>query len=214
MAQNHFHTLTQANLVNVGTQFNTAIVATPANYGLSALQAASFTPLLTAYNTAISNYNAAKAAQAAAMQAKVSARAALTALLADFAKVAYAYPGITNEHLADAGLAIYKTPGTVTPQTPTQLLAEPYATGDVDLSWNRNGNPYGVTFAIETKGEAGAWTMVTATDAARHTLTGFTPGVAAWFRVVAINNGVTSTPSLEVSVYHDGGGQQVQLQAA
>lgn len=213
MASNNFHTLSQAATVALSQVFGGAVNGAPTSYGLTAIQAGTVTTTAAAYNTAITNFNTAKADLAAAAQAKAAAKQNLVNLIAEFAKIAYAYPNITDQLLADAGLAIYKTPGTITPQTPTSLVANPFATGDVELTWNRNGNPYGVSFGIETKGETGDWEMIMVTDATKFTVTGFTPGTAAWFRIVAINRGIRSTPSLEVSIYHDGG-QQLQLQAA
>lgn len=212
-ASNNFHTLPQTSLVALAQVFGGAVNGAPTSYGLTAIQAGTVTTTAAAYNTAITNYNDAKAAFRAASQAKAAAKLVLVDLIAEFAKIAYAYPNITDQLIADAGLAIYKTPATITPKTPTQLVADPFATGDVDLSWNRSGNPYGVAFGIETRGETGEWALLTVTDATKFTVTGFTPGTAAWFRIVAINRGIRSTPSLEVAIYHDGN-QQVQLQAA
>lgn len=203
MAQNNLKSLSQAATVAVSTQASTAISAAPTSYGLTPLQATALAALLTAYNTNIAAWDAAEAALRSATQAKALAKASLTSNLADLAKIIYAFPGITDTLIAAAGLAIYATPGTVTPVTPTDLIANPKPTGAVALKWNRSGNPYGVTFAIEAKPEGGTYSVVAVTDASKFTLSGYTPGVATWFRVVAINRGLRSDPSLEVSIYHD-----------
>lgn len=205
MASNNFKTLSQAATVTLATKLSAALTANPTSYGLTGPDALNLAGKLTAYTAAISTANSATAAARAAIQAKETAKANLVNLIAVDAKIIYAFPAITNALLAAAGLAIPAVPGTVTPQVPTNLVATPSPDGNVRLTWNRSGNPYGVTFAIETKTEGGTYSIIAVTDAAKLTLAGFTPGVAAWFRVFAVNRGISSAPSLEVSIYHVGG---------
>jgi hypothetical protein len=57
----------------------------------------------------------------------------------------YATPGVTDAMVAAAGFQPRDTvPTPIVPQEPTSLVATPNANGTVFLSWNRNGNPYGV----------------------------------------------------------------------
>jgi hypothetical protein len=213
MASNNFKTLSQTDALAVANQFSAAITANPTTYGLTAANATAFAEDLTKYNNAISASDLANAAAKSATQDKSDAKFDLMDSLASFAKIAYAHPGITSGDLAAAGLAIPATPGATVPQTPTSLVASPSADGDVLLTWNRSGNRYGVSFAVQVRGETGDWSVVAVVTAAKARLSGFTPGVAKWFRVVAVNKGVESTPSLEVSVYHDSAPAELSLAA-
>ncbi|MEX2244327.1 MAG: fibronectin type III domain-containing protein [Fimbriimonadaceae bacterium] len=97
------------------------------------------------------------------------------------------------------------TPTKHFPVQPTSLLAQPDASGTVQLSWDGSGNFYPTTFVIEGSSDGSTWALQGTATANKLTLTGYTPGQTFWFRVSATHNGQTSIPSESEAIWGTGG---------
>jgi hypothetical protein len=118
------------------------------------------------------------------------------------AKSIYGDATLTDALIAATGLAVHDHgPSPVVPQEPTELAAAAFSNGTVDLRWERNGNPYGVVFVVETSPDGANWKFVTSTKRRRLTLTEFQPGTLAWFRVRATTAAQQSVWSASASIY-------------
>lgn len=215
MAANNVKGLTQAKLVALGKQVKTAANSTPTAYGLTTLQITALGDLLTEVDAKIAADVNAHAAAKAATTDKVESLGVLANTLCEFAKIIYAHPGITDTQIETAGFAIPQKPAKRTPKEPTNLNAVPTPSGDVNLSWKRNGNTKGIMFTVEQAPEMdGPWSNVVTTTASKVTLKGYTPGVSKFFRVTASTRGLFSTPSLAAVIYANGSqGAELKLAA-
>jgi hypothetical protein len=124
-----------------------------------------------------------------------------------------------NQAVPDSVLESLLLPPHVTPPThsaptqPTNLTLSVNSVGDVTLGWNRNGNPSGTIFNIETaEVSEGPWTTFDMTTKTKLAYQG-TPGTPVWFRVSAKRNGNTSSFSLPISLWANGGGTSIKLAA-
>jgi hypothetical protein len=215
MPRNQYFDYTDPQLVdfiaNAATVFNGE--GDPSAYGLTNGQVTALQNSGTALNTKVNDAVAAEAAFRAAIQAKLTARETALDNVSLCAGLMYATPGVTNEMVAAAGFQprdVVPTP--IFPVEVTSLVATPYANGTVKLEWNRNGNPYGVEFVIETSADGSSWSQHAVTKRKSLTLQGFTPGVTKWFRIRATNRGLYSAPSTSTVIY--GGGEGVELSIA
>lgn len=188
-------------VLNRGQKMGTAFTGSPASYGLTVLQATIFTGAVTTLQEKVADLADAEAAYHAAVQAKNAAMDAVTTSMVQLAAIVYATPTITDEQLADAGLAIRSKPGKITPTTPLALTAVPNTDGTVALKWKRNGNPQGVMFTISVSDDSETWSNIAVTQAARFTLAGYKAGVQKYFCVTATTRGVNSPASLPVIIY-------------
>lgn len=213
MAENTYSKLSDAQLVTFIAQAGAAFTPTPANYGLTAAQVTALTTAGTDLDTSITAATAAEAAFRSAIQDKNTKREAALSNVQLCAGLMYATPNIKASTIAAAGFQPHDTsPTPILPQEPTALVAFPNANGTTFLSWERNGNPYGVEFVIETSPDGAAWTQSAVTKKKSYTMDNCPPGVAKWFRVKATNRGLTSVASTAVAIYDSG--ETVQLQIA
>ncbi len=211
MGQNNWQKRNDADLAQAAHQAYTTISANLLAYGASNTLATALDTAVTGFDGSITNATAARAASLAATQAKAADKATVVDALNAIGAVIYNNPTVSPEMLVAAGYAVHDTSGTkVVPQEPTGLLATPYANSTVELEWNRNGNPGSVTFLIETSTDNLNWTILLTTTKARLTVSGFTPGAQAWFRVSATANGIVSLPS-NTAVIYPSGGQQLKV---
>ncbi len=215
MARNMYDQLPDPQLADFIAQAVGAFSAgDPALYGLTPAKVTALQNAGTALGSAITAAIATEAAFRADIQAKENARQTALDNVSLCAGLMYATPGVTDEMVAAAGFQPRDTEKTpIVPQEPTGLFATPNANGTVFLGWTRNGNPYGVDFVIEVSADGSSWAQQTVTKKKSVTLEGFAPGVAKWFRVKAVNRGLTSVPSLPVSIYAPGGEAQLQIAA-
>jgi hypothetical protein len=183
--------------------------------GLTAGDITTLTTVQGTYGTAYSAMVTARAAAKGATSTKNTAHSALIADLRSLARRIYAIPGIDPALIADLGLPVHsgtRTP--VVPSAPSSLVALAQANGDVQLKWNRSGNPRGVVFWLEEKTETGDWTLFGTTLKRTHVQSGQTPGETKYYRVRASSaNGAVSAPS-NVAVVYASGGASVPLYIA
>ncbi|MEQ1823433.1 MAG: fibronectin type III domain-containing protein [Fimbriimonadaceae bacterium] len=204
MAKNTFDKLNPSDLKTLSMQVVTAISLSPTTWGATATQVTNLTAKNTTLGTTITNAEATRVAAKAATQAQSAAVAAVVADLMLIAKQMYAKAGLTPEQIQSTGLAVHDSgKSTVNPLQVIKFTATPYADGQVEFSWKRNGNPYGVQFFIEASVDGGAWQQVYATKKQKIKLQGFTPGVPVIFRVVTANRNELSAPSLTASIYEE-----------
>lgn len=179
------------------------VAASPADFGLSPAQAASMSVAASEFAVAIAELEAARAQLEVALAQKREAREATLSALSSGLNLMYATPGVQTE--AIVSLSLSPRPSRhrrVTPQTPKGVVVKPFANGTATLAWERNGNPQGVVFLIESASEdAPNWTQIAVTTKTRITLEGVTPGVPRAFRVRATKNGDTSLPTFASWVY-------------
>lgn len=126
-------------------------------------------------------------------------------LTAEFTKRIYAKQTVTNAMLKAAGLSERNPPVKRSATTPTDLVATPFANGDVELKWKRNGNPPNAVFTVEVRGSTGGWTALGNFTTTRIKLNGFAPGQEKFFRVTSTRNEQVSGPSNEALIYPSGG---------
>ena len=202
MAENIYHRCSYPQLATLGEQVSTVVTATPATYGCTPAQATALSDAVAALVSAISNQEAARSAYRASTEAKINARLATIAALADVAGEIYATDTLTSEQIAATGLAVHNN--LPTPSMPSEVLdvvAFPSANGNVKLSWDRNGNLTGTTFIIEYTTDMSSWNYAGTTTRSKITLGGYAPGVTTTFRVTAVRNETAATPSLPVTIY-------------
>ena len=82
----------------------------------------------------------------------------------------------------------------------------------MNLSWNRNGNPYSVSFVVESSADGTNWSTAAYTGKRTAMLEGYAPGVKTYFRVRATHRNVASLPSNTFAIYDTG--ESVELQIA
>lgn len=214
MARNNFASRSDPALLQVANQAYTTINDDPIGYAVQSGQLTALDSGRTALQTSIDGVTTAKAALAAAVQAKNAARETTLNALGSIGATIYNAPGVTNEMLAAAGYAIHdSTRSPVLPVSVSNVVAVPNSNGTVLLKWSRNGNPYGVQFAVEVRTADGAWEWVSSPTRTRITLTGMTPGVTRYCRVIAFKNGIYAIPSEPVVVYPPEGEEALAIAA-
>ena len=190
----------------------TVISASAGAYGVSIGQAGALSSAVTAFGDGLAEVERKKEQYRAAVEAKAGLREDLLEAMRVIAGVVYNNPAVTAEMIATTGMAVHRSKQhVILPHPPVDLIAQPDADGSVLLKWTLGANRVGADYMIETRSETGEWRLVTATRAKRIKLTGFAPGVPAWFRVYARRRGIDSEPCLPVGIYGVGvsGGLQV-----
>jgi hypothetical protein len=206
--------LSDAELQSLANQMDAVLTTSAASYGVSGAQATTFNGASSDFGVALVDVTAKKAALASSVQAKDTDRGELLDNISLIANIVYNNPAVTPAMIAALGLAPRSTTRTLhQPKTPENLLATPYASGNVLLKWSRGENVYGAVYVIEAKGETGDWEQVWSTTKTRVTLTDYTPGVPMWFRIRATRNNQISTPSNESPIYHAGSSMSLSLAA-
>ena len=175
---------------------------------------------ITALSTGASQFSAAAKETAAAYDAY---RAALQVREKNFKVIAglvrgynreWQNTGVPKSIIAELGLPVHDSnPSFSTPTTPQSLSATALTTGEVKLKWKRNGNIAGTQFVVETSSDAVTWTFETVCTSSKVTLTGYTPGTPAYFRVYAKRRTEVSAPSTTAVVYAGGGETSLQIAA-
>jgi hypothetical protein len=142
--------------------FLTIANANLAALGLVAGDLTGLTADKTSFDTQITAEATAKATQKATTQAKKTARAAAATKARIVVKKIQANPTVSNALKAQLQITVPgNNPSPSGPIAPTGLTVETLATGIKKLSWNRNNNPQGVIFLIETNSiPPTAWNLV------------------------------------------------------
>ncbi|MEQ1932781.1 MAG: fibronectin type III domain-containing protein [Fimbriimonadaceae bacterium] len=204
MAQNTFNKSNPNDLKTLAAQVISTMTLSPTTWGATATQITNLGTKNATLGTTITNAEATRVAAKTATQAQTAAVDAVVADLMVIARQMYAKAGLTSEQIQATGLAVHDaSKSVVTPLQVSNFTATPFADGQVEFAWNRNGNPYGVQFFIEASVDGGAWTQVYATKRKKLKLQGFTPGVPVIFRVVTANRNELSAPSLTASIYEE-----------
>jgi len=184
----NFLTVANANLVTLG------------------LIAGDVTPVSTEKSTfdAAITSNIAKQAEAkAATQKKSTVKTSLNSKIRVLVRKIQANPAVPPELKAQLGINVGDAiPSSIMPQQPLDLMANPSASGVNKLQWNRNGNPFGTVFIIETQDKATSpWAFAGTTTKATFDHNGQIPGRTLFYRVIAQRNDTLSQPSEVVVVY-------------
>lgn len=204
---NSFRSLSDQALNTFASQFYTVLNGAAATYSLSPGDLSAIQAAMTGMSTAVTDQTAKEALFRAAVQTKKTNREILLDIVSMYAKKFYANTAIDNTELAAIGLSPRDTERTpVIPQTPQALVATPRVDGSVKLAWQRNGNPYGVTFVVEARaGGEGDWNSVKLTNRSSVVLQNYTPGAFVEFRVFATKGNLQSTASNVAVIYGEGG---------
>lgn len=194
--------MSDAELQTLAVQMDSILKSGYAPYGVTVGQSGALEAAKDGFGADLADVAAKKAAFRAAVEGKMAQRTSLTEVISTISAVIYNNPAVTPEMIAALGLQPRATSrAKQTPKTPLELLATPFANGDVKLVWKRGENSYGAVYVIETKIGSGAWTQVFSTTKTRTTLEGFTPGTAVWFRIRATRNGLWSSASNDAPIY-------------
>lgn len=119
--------------------------------GLVALDITNVTTKKTDYTTKLNSAIAKQAESKAATEAKNISKSGLVDNIRVLARQIKARPGVPENIKAQLGLNVPDpTPTTSNPMPPKDLLAEIAAAGLCNLKWNRNANPQGTIFLIES----------------------------------------------------------------
>lgn len=189
-------------------QFWAANFLTVANANLAALglvadDLKNVTTDKTSFDTAVTNNKAKQAEAKSAAENKKNARKKFETDTRLLVRKIQANPAVPTDLKKKLGITVKDaSPSPTNPITPTELLVNPNANGTNKLSWNRNGNPQGTIFIIESQEKPGMpWTLIGTTTKASFDHTKQTPGKTQYYRVCAQRTDLISQPSSEVVVY-------------
>lgn len=183
--------------------------------GLTSADLTAITNALTAFSTGLSASNAAKAAAKAAVTSKNDAKATAKAEISKWAKIWRANQAISDSILDDMMLPPHSTPGTRTaPTTPNNFSFSVTSQGTINMKWGRNGNTSGTIFNVESSsnGKTG-WSVAGSTTKTKFSING-NPGTTVYFRVVAIRNSQSATPTNPIVVWPSSGESFADLKVA
>jgi hypothetical protein len=122
-----------------------------ATLGLVALDITNVTTKKTDYTTKLNSAIAKQAESKAATEAKNISKSGLVDNIRVLARQIQARPGVPSNLKEQLGLNIPEpSPSPSNPFPPTELSAAVVAAGLCNLKWNRNSNPQGTIFLIES----------------------------------------------------------------
>lgn len=163
------------------------------------------------FSTALSASDAAKATAANAVDQKDKTKQSSTSTIRGWAQRVKTNPAATPAMLASMGITPASAPaGPVT--VPSDLSANPSASGTCTVRWSANGNVSGTTYVIESNTNGAGWVWTGSTTKKRFEDGGAIPGVPKLYRVRAQRSGTTSAPSAQASIY--GGEEELNLKLA
>lgn len=200
---NNLNTLPDSQLDDVFKQFLNVVGVAPTTYGLTAGNITALTNYQEQFGDALSNLVNARALAKSATQTRDSTRQDALVFFSQLLATVYHNPSVTDAMLTEAGLAPRDTNRTKkVPYQPTNLNATPTPNGNVTLTWDANGNTYGVAYVVEYQAPgAETWNYLGTSFKRRVTYGGFAPGTEMWFRVSATRNSLTSDPSYPAFIY-------------
>ncbi len=117
-----------------------------------------------------------------------------------------ANPTIPSDLKAKLGITVKDShPSPLNPISPKDAIANPNVNGTNKISWDRNGNPQGTIFIVESQEKLGDnWVLIGTTNKTSFEHLHQQPGKSKYYRVRAQRNDVTSEPSNETVVYPSG----------
>ena len=180
-----------------------------ANLASLGLIAGDVTPVSTdktSFDSAIINNNTKQAEAKAATQQKNTVKTNMGTKIRVLVRKIQANPAVLPQLKAQLGITVGDAvPTPLVPQQPTELVANPSASGINKLQWNRNGNPFGTTFIIESQENVALpWVFAGTTTKSTFEHTGQIPGKMLFYRVKAQRNEQLSEPSNVAVVYAAG----------
>ncbi len=199
----------EAELANYATTFKDVAFPNTVALGLSPAQFTEIEDAANDYNAALQAWITGRLAADALKVVKNDQKENVIAVLRQYGQMILNDPTVSNSLKAQLGLTV--TPTSYGPvQTPTDLVANGYQTGVVELRWNRAGNAKSTMFAVEAQYLNDAdWVLLGLTSKTRFTTEGHAPGDQVKFRVTATRGGNSSAPSTSYILY--GGSDAVAL---
>ena len=192
-----------ADLQSWTQNFITVANANLASLGIIAGDVTPVSTDKTSFDTSITNNNTKQAEAKAATQQKNTVKANLSTKIRVLVRKIQANPLVLPQLKAQLGITVGDSvPTPLIPQQPTELVANPTASGVNKLQWNRNENPFGTTFIIEVQENIGLpWIFAGTTSKSTFEHTGQIPGRMLFYRVKAQRNEQLSESSNVAVVY-------------
>lgn len=149
------------------------------------------------FTTKLNNAIAKQAESKAATESKNISKDDLVTNIRVLAKQIQARPGVPNNLKEQLGLTVPNpTPTPLQPVTPTELSAKINTSGHAQIKWNRNGNPSGTIFLIETSNNYSTGWQITGSTTKTTYITPLTLQLGSnYIRVKAQKGELTSEPS-------------------
>lgn len=97
---------------------------------------------------------------------------------------------------SDGSIMFESPPMDFNPRIPQQLFGEILIAGEIRLSWNRNGNPWGTDYIVEAQvSNSTRWIEIYRTDKPSFLYVGHRSGIPIKFRIIAELGDKQSLPS-------------------
>lgn len=200
---NNFTKLKDPELLGLLNTLVTNLDGQTTAYGITSADYTNLETNAGIFNTAVQEWDIADAARKAATQNKSTRKTSTVTFISNLAKKIYANTAVTDQMLANIGLAPRPVNGgRTTPKTPTDFVASTEVNGDVKFSWKRNGNSMSAVFNLQ-QWSGTEWVTIAAVPRTRITLSGFPIGEAQTFRVFAWLNNLQSAPSNAFTIYNN-----------
>jgi hypothetical protein len=195
------------NLATVATTYATTL-------NLTTTELTNLSNAVTAFQTAYEEAVAAKDSYRSAIQQREKQFETIANLVRAYNRE-WQNTNVSDAIIAELGLPVHdETRSKTTPATPTNLVANAFANGEVKLKWNRNGNISSTQFVIEESTDGIEWSFVRVATSSKVTMKGYTPGTKTYFRVFAQRRGVDSAATPAVVVYSSTEGSADGLKVA
>jgi len=204
----------EGDLATYATNFKDVSFANQAALGLTALQFTEIEDAANDYAAALQDWVTGKLLADGYLVVKNDQKAATVEVLRRYGQMILHNPAVSNTLKAQLGLTVTPSPfGPV--QVPTNLVANGYQTGVVELRWDRAGNSKTTMFAVEARYlNDPEWTLLGNTSKTRFTSDGHAPGDQVSFRVTATRGDNVSAPSTPYILYGGSDAVPITLEAA
>jgi len=191
----------EGDLATYATNFKDVSFANQAALGLTVAQFGEIEDAANDYATALQDWVTGKLLADGYLVVKNDQRAATIEVLRKYGQMILNNPAVSNSLKAQLGLTVTPTPyGPV--QTPTNLVATGYQTGEVSIKWDRTGNATSTVFSVEAQYLNDTdWVLLGTTTKTRFTSDGHAPGDQVKFRVTAARGATESTPTAPFVLY-------------
>ncbi len=211
---NNYQKLPDAVLTNKVAESTTVLIEEFLTYGLTEDEVSQLDDINSQFGTAIQLAANAENTRRSLVASKNADRDEVVFKIANIAKKVYANPNVDDKLLTAAGFAPRPIYGSrSTPKAPVDLVATAFSDGRVALKWGRAGNSRSAVFNIWAKIGNGDWVLAGSTARAKITLTDFTPGQFASFRVTSELNNQVSPISNIAAIYESGTTTNLELAA-
>ena len=198
-----FSKLTDAELLAAARAIASVVTSVPNPLHFSQSQIDNLASYIQSLENSVIATNVARNALAEKYGLKTVNKDGLAFILGLLYKQATADLSVTDEELASVGFPPRRKGGGTRPTAlpaPTGVTAIGSSDGSVRLSW-QSVSRRGLVYRVETSADGYDWTMIDAYTRKSVVLTGYAPGIAAWFRVTAKAGNVLSPASGSTSVY-------------